>query len=171
MAQVTFDQVKNNFASATNCMRNIQVSDDDGTEFLDLSDYDVVVRFASQIQVAIHGHDLDKTKAADTTEYLSQIIDARNVLAQLRALRTTETYVLSNNIEGFNVNFESRLIDIMNSIHKLEAIVKGNERAVEVSVEQAIIHVNAAHAMPPSGRLSRNKITDFDSWISTGMQK
>ncbi|MBE0349236.1 hypothetical protein [Pseudoalteromonas peptidolytica] len=47
MAQVTFDQVKNNFASATNCMRNIQVSDDDGTEFLDLSDYDVVVRFAS----------------------------------------------------------------------------------------------------------------------------
>ncbi|MBE0349237.1 hypothetical protein PPEP_b1198 [Pseudoalteromonas peptidolytica F12-50-A1] len=69
------------------------------------------------------------------------------------------------------MNFESRLIDIMDSIHKLEAIVKGNERAVEVSVEQAIIHVNAAHAMPPSGRLSRNKITDFDSWISTGMQK
>lgn len=172
---VTFETIKKNFDGAINCMKNIQVSDDDGTAFLDLSNYELVKRFYSQIQVAIHGHDLNDKQTQDCDDYLSQEIDPQVVLLQLQGLNGTVVYVLSNQIDGFDPKFESRLIDVEDSIKRLRDII-GNDNAEikscrSVSVRDSIVHVTAAHPMPPSHRLSKEKIMDFDNWVKSGMSQ
>jgi hypothetical protein len=46
--------------AAGGCMKNVQLGDDQGTENIDLGNYDIVKRFYYRIQVAIHGHDFDQ---------------------------------------------------------------------------------------------------------------
>lgn len=63
MTQVTFDEdIKPIFANYVGCMKNVVLSDESGTENLDLSNYDIVKRFYYQIQVAIHGYDFENNK-------------------------------------------------------------------------------------------------------------
>ncbi len=60
MATVSFDNdIKNIFSNYQACMENVVLSDEEGTETLDLSNYKRVKRFHYQIQVAIHGYDYD----------------------------------------------------------------------------------------------------------------
>ncbi len=49
------------FINSVACMKNVVVADEDGTENLDLSDYDIVKRFHHIIQVAIHGYEPGST--------------------------------------------------------------------------------------------------------------
>ena len=58
MTTVIFEQdIKPIFAPYVGCMKNVVLGDAEGTEHLDLGNYDIVKRFHYQIQVAIHGYD------------------------------------------------------------------------------------------------------------------
>ena len=58
MPKITFNKdVRPIFAPSVSCMKNVVVADEEGTENLDLSNYDTVKRFHQMIQAAIHGHE------------------------------------------------------------------------------------------------------------------
>ena len=59
---ITFEnKIKPMFAPYVNCMKNVVVADEEGTENLDLGNYEIVKRFHHIIQVAIHGYDEGST--------------------------------------------------------------------------------------------------------------
>ena len=51
--------IKPIFAKYVACMKGVQLGDTEGTANLELDDYECVKRFYYQVQVAIHGYDLD----------------------------------------------------------------------------------------------------------------
>lgn len=60
MANITFENnIKPILTSFGGCMKNVVVTDEEGSVNLDLSDYEIVKRFYYKIQVAIHGYDFD----------------------------------------------------------------------------------------------------------------
>lgn len=62
MPTISFkDDIKPIFSNYVACMKNVVVTDEEGTENLDLSNYNTVKRFHHIIQVAIHGHENDST--------------------------------------------------------------------------------------------------------------
>lgn len=61
MANITFEKdIKPILGKFAGCMKNVVLTDEEGSENLDLNNYEIVKRFYYQIQVAIHGYDLQK---------------------------------------------------------------------------------------------------------------
>ena len=62
MSTLSFnDDIKPIFSNYVACMKNVVVADEEGTENLDLSNYETVKRFHHIIHVAIHGHESGST--------------------------------------------------------------------------------------------------------------